>query len=346
MPIASRRASLGKLTYPITMHLPLELIREIALFALAQPRTHSQDGGNNDKPEWASIHSFSLVSKAYRDVALEAWFSKLYTKDYKDTFPAGHLLPDIFTKWTSELHCVQLPPTLANPIQDWYINGFTRLKKIRLDWLSIKYTPQRPLSGSRDNDQWNVELRFSRAKASGVTELDLRDVLWPSPMVLRGISRSFSALRILRLRQLQIWCGLCNTCSIARFRDPCPTKIVYKNGLGLPGHYPKALSCLRQLEYVYLSIGVLSSGTTILADGSDNENMWTGECDSCMTSMYSDEEFRQKWVEKKKSIPREERPPSLKTVEWSFWAALPEDDDSDYLDEDNDSGEDSTELGE
>lgn len=112
------------------------------------------------------------------------------------------------------------------------------------------------------------------------------------------------------------------------------------------GHYPKALSSLIQLEYVYLSIGVLSSGTTILADGSDNENMWTGECDSCMTSMYSDEEFRHKWVEKKKSIPREERPPSLKTVEWSFWAALPEDDDSDYLDEDNVSEEESSELGE
>ncbi|KAK0199805.1 hypothetical protein DFS33DRAFT_1267752 [Desarmillaria ectypa] len=313
------------------MDLPLELIREIAQFALARSRTDSQDGGSNDEPEWASIHSFSLVSKAYRDIALEAWFSKLYVKDYKDTFPDGHLLPEVFTKWTSELHCVQLPPTLANPIQDWYIDGFTRLKKIRLDWF-------------RDNDQWNVELRFSCAKASGVTELDLRDVLWPSPMVLRGISRSFSALRVLRLRQLQIWCGLCNTCSIARFKDPCPTKIVYENGLGLPGHYPKVLSCLGQLEYVYLSIGVLSSGTTILTDGNDNENMWTGECDSCMASMYSDEEFRRRWVEKKKNIPREEKPPLLKRVEWSFWAAPPEDDDSDYLEEESDSTEESSEL--
>ncbi len=103
MPIAcgtSDKPGKVDLYSPITMHLPLELVREIALFALAQPRTHSQDGGNNDKPEWASIHSFSLCSKAYRNVALEAWFSKLYTQDYKDTFPVGHLLPDIFTKWT------------------------------------------------------------------------------------------------------------------------------------------------------------------------------------------------------------------------------------------------------
>ncbi|KAG7440485.1 uncharacterized protein BT62DRAFT_975891 [Guyanagaster necrorhizus] len=326
------------------MYLPLELIRLIVQFILAQPRTSSQDGGNNDKPEWASIHSFSLVSKTYRDVALEAWFSKLYTKVYEDTFPDGHLLPEIFSKWTSELHCVQLPPTLANPIQDWYIDGFTRLRKIRLDWLSIKYTPYCPLSGSQDNDQWNVELRFSRAKASGITELDLRDVLWPSPVLLRGISRSFPALRVLRLRQLQTWCGLCNTCCIARFKEPCPTKIVYENGLGLPGHNPKALSCLEQLEYVYLNIGVLSSGTTILADGNKNENTWTGECDSCMASMYSDEEFRRRWVEKKKSIPREERPPSLKKVEWSFWTASPEDDDSEYLEEESDSSEEGSEL--
>ncbi len=162
---------------------------------------------------------------------------------------------------------------------------------------------------------WNYG--FPRAKASGVTELDLRDVLWPSPMVLRGYLQEFFSvartpiasvtdmvwtLQYLQYRQIQrslsdedrVQKRPWTSSNSRRHRIHCHGSFYLK------GHYPKALSCLKQLEYVYLSIGVLSSGTTILADGSDNENMWAGECDSCMTSMYSDEEFRQKWLRRRK----------------------------------------------
>ena len=47
----------------------------------------------------------------------------------------------------------------------------------------------------------------------------------------------------------------------------------------------------------------------------NNDNLWTGECDACMDIMFTMDDFRNEWIEQKKSL---QRPPALKTVKWQF----------------------------
>lgn len=70
--------------------------------------------------------------------------------------------------------------------------------------------------------------------SSSVTELDIRGLPWPSPLVFHNIGGILPELQILKMRQPKIWCGLCHTCSVVRFRSPGPKTIVYEGGLGLP----------------------------------------------------------------------------------------------------------------
>ncbi|KAF9062986.1 hypothetical protein BDP27DRAFT_255626 [Rhodocollybia butyracea] len=139
----------------------------------------------------------------------------------------------------------------------------------------------------------------------------------------------FPMLRILKLQQARIWCGLCHTCSIPKFQRPKPEMIRYKNGIGLPRHYSQAFASLLNLETVYLTVGVLESGKTILgSEEGKNLNYWSGECDRCMEVMYDDETFRRDWVAKKKNWVT--KPPRLSTVEWHF--CLVQDDEEDWVD--------------
>lgn len=109
------------------------------------------------------------------------------------------------------------------PIQIWNIDVLAQLRAIRMDWLD-RHSPYRP-SG--------LNLFFLGSQCLRITEFDCR-ADFPTPMLITSIADTFPALRCLRLRQANIWCGLCNTCSTVYFADPVPIEIVYTNGLGLP----------------------------------------------------------------------------------------------------------------
>lgn len=58
-----------------------------------------------------------------------------------------------------------------------------------------------------------------------------------------------------------------------------------------------------------------------------NDNLWSGECDRCISLMYEDVTFRTLWVARKKGIQPASLdkwspyliPPRLEKVEWNFW---------------------------
>ncbi|KAI0916254.1 hypothetical protein AcW1_009919 [Taiwanofungus camphoratus] len=160
---------------------------------------------------------------------------------------------------------------------------------------------------------YNYRLRF-RHTPPALQELEMHDHPWPSPMVMQSIAETFPELRVLKLSQNAIWCGLCNTCNVASFNVPPPSPLVYTSGKGLPSHYHQFLAPLVHLQTVHLIVGFDTDGGTSIHDA--NDNMWCGECDHCMSLMYADEAFRSEWVEKKKSP--HPTPPSLRRVEWYF----------------------------
>jgi len=95
-------------------------------------------------------------------------------------------------------------------------------------------------------------------------------------------------------------------------------------------HYRKALSSLKHLELVTFTVNVYEANGCSLSDATkDNVIAWSGECDHCIRSVLSDEEFLIPWVALKKGEINEiqglgERKyihypiPSLKRVEWYF----------------------------
>lgn len=117
--------------------------------------------------------------------------------------------------------------------QVWDLRGFERLAKIRLDWLC---QVTMPYSGCGSGDSVD-QLPFMHVPST-VTELDVRGLPWPSPLILYNVGRILPNLEVLRLRQQRIWCGLCHTCSVARFQTPGPEQITYDGGLGLPVIFP------------------------------------------------------------------------------------------------------------
>ena len=95
------------------------------------------------------------------------------------------------------------------------IKQFTRLKLLRLDLLSQNFT--------------------SIADApSTLHEVDMRNIVWPSPTIYANIASIFHHVRILRLRQPRPWCGLCNLCEFPNFCEGATETIKYEGGLGLP----------------------------------------------------------------------------------------------------------------
>lgn len=70
---------------------------------------------------------------------------------------------------------------------------------------------------------------------------------------------------------------------------------------------------LTRLHTVQLTVAYGLGGLTSL---SNNDALWSGECDACMDMMFpSWDGFQAEWVQKKKNM---ERPPSLKCVHWRF----------------------------
>ena len=124
---------------------------------------------------------------------------------------------------------------LASPehIQIWELHGFKRLEKIRLDWLFQVIMPHSDFESEIPVDR----LPFKHVPST-VTELDIRGLPWPSPLIFYGVSVILPNLEVLRLRQHEIWCSLCHTCSVVKFQAPGPEKITYDGGLGLPVFCP------------------------------------------------------------------------------------------------------------
>ncbi|KAJ3886485.1 hypothetical protein GG344DRAFT_69631 [Lentinula edodes] len=298
--------------------LPPELLREIISFHISQNITlvDTKHVGSS-KPSWQLFSSLSLASKILRTLALEAWFAILCVRRDEDLLDEFMPFPEIKT-WTREIHFMQWTEDSSS----WNFEGFTRLKKIRIDCSKTDIVPPKFPSG---------------LVISNDIELEIRNLYWPSPLVAQCISRIFPKLKVLRLRQARTWCGLCHTCCIPEFRSPVPKSIRYEDGMGLPVHYALAFSSLEYLETIHIMVGVLESGKTTLGSGKgQNPNLWSGECDRCMEIMYEDETFKREWVAKKQNVTV--KPPMLSTVEWSF---LPKEEfESSVLSDDDDEEED------
>ncbi|KAF8201265.1 hypothetical protein K438DRAFT_1581842 [Mycena galopus ATCC 62051] len=292
--------------------LPVELVREIIGHVLVfQPFGAGGERGENLKPKWDLINSLSVASKTYRTLALEAWFRVLFTKSPTDLVFLQHQLQEV-REWTREMHCISIYPPLSFDL--WDLAGFRHLKTVRLDCPKISY----------------LKFPFVNMPHT-VTNLDLRGTIWPSPYVFQAVTDTFPQLQNLRLDQPKIWCGLCHTCSRVKFAGVVPPKLVYKDGLGLPIHYARALSSMRYLQSVTIVVPY-SRGEHIVLDPIDPlRDLWAGECDRCVGVMYEDQNFRARWIARKKGTPLPDssgvdhvdrlyvKPPALETVEWAFW---------------------------
>ncbi|KAF8066693.1 hypothetical protein FPV67DRAFT_1416680 [Lyophyllum atratum] len=300
------------------MYIPPELVHDIISFVLDPPAVAADERGVSFKHDWSSLEALTLTSKAYRTLALNAWFRTLFIKVPSDIHVLQAMFPDVAGA-IKQLHCVQ---THTKSTSVWNLRGLTHLSTVRLDWLSPSMMPH---YGSKDPAD---RLPFTNVSSS-VTELDIRGLPWPSPMVFHNIHNILPDLNILRLRQERIWCGLCHTCSVARFTSPGPEEIIYKGGGGLPMHYARAFGSLQHLHTVTITIADFGGGKTTLQDGEEhNPYLWAGECDRCMEIMYEDDVFRDEWVARKKGLASTDKephrstyvaPPALKRVEWRFW---------------------------
>ena len=208
------------------MSLPLELVREIIHLLLfsAPPRSSTpEDPGYSTKPKWSTINALSLTSQSYRTLALEAWFRTLYIESPDDLIflRDSGWFPELGSKWTRHLHCVQ---SYSNSLNVWNLSCFLRVSSVRLDWL----TPSLSLSPELD------ALPFLHL-SSTVEHFDLRRRRWPDFGAIEGIdiTPGFRRLKTLKMVQDKVWCGLCHTYCEVRFEDR-PTGLVYEGGFGLP----------------------------------------------------------------------------------------------------------------
>ena len=126
-----------------------------------------------------------------------------------------------------ELHCIELGTDLqVLPVQ-WNLQSFRRLRKLRVDFDPIQ-----------SNGMLLLRFDYPRNIAAHIQELELFDISWPSPGTLQIMAQAFPGLRSLKLSQDLIWCGLCNICRFATFKDPPPPEIVYDKIVGLPVRRP------------------------------------------------------------------------------------------------------------
>ena len=76
-------------------------------------------------------------------------------------------------------------------------------------------------------------------------------------------------------------------------------------------HYARYLAPLAHLHTICITVSYDLGGLLSLSQG--NDTLWCGECDACMDMMFFDVNFKDQWVERKKTM---DRPPALKRVEW------------------------------
>ncbi|EJF63661.1 hypothetical protein DICSQDRAFT_178943 [Dichomitus squalens LYAD-421 SS1] len=287
-------------TFTRQAQLPTELLRQIVLEYVStyDEGRKFEEPRHSYKPPWSSVEPLTLASKVLRQLALEAWFEVYYVRTPDDLL---HAWPE-FELWTKELHCVELGTDLRILPVQWDFRAFHRLRKLRIDFDPMQ-----------SNAMLLMRFDHPRHIASQIQELEIYDISWPSPMAIHLIADAFPRLRTLKLSQDLMWCNLCNICRFSTFRDHPPEEITYDKSVGLPSHYATYLRPLIKLEDVVLTVGYGLGGSYSLSE--NNGILWTGECDACMDMMFSVGDFRQDWVEKKKTMMR---PPSLKTVKWRF----------------------------
>ncbi|KAJ7883465.1 hypothetical protein B0H14DRAFT_3432919 [Mycena olivaceomarginata] len=95
-----------------------EIIAHVLVFP---PVALPDEPGTHPEPTWELISAFSVVSKTYRTLAIEA-FRIFFSKSPADLFFLGE------HSWTRELHC-----TLSHPVLSWDLAPFLHLYTIRFD---------------------------------------------------------------------------------------------------------------------------------------------------------------------------------------------------------------------
>ncbi|KAF9481732.1 hypothetical protein BDN70DRAFT_802741 [Pholiota conissans] len=299
--------------------MPNEIVEQIIQQILETDEgTRSDETGENSKPSWKLLEAFSCTCWNFRLLALPVWFRTLYLKSASDIQDIQTLFPVLKEKWTRHLHCICFHDSQHLV---WDLSGFKRLYTIRVDWLYQNFTPLYAMEDPEVVPFINVD--------SPIKELDIRGVRYPSPMILQAFTNPLQHLVILKLESLRTWCGLCHTCTLVRFPSPKPAGFLYEGGLGLSVHYARSLFSLNYLEEVIFTLPDVGFGlpSPDFPSDSDENNMWTGECDRCIALMYDDSTFRKGWMARKRGVdvegvhPRSiyQKPPSLKKVQWNFW---------------------------
>ncbi|EDQ99912.1 uncharacterized protein LACBIDRAFT_334602 [Laccaria bicolor S238N-H82] len=303
---------------------PLELVREIIHLLLfsAPPRSSTPEKpGCSIKPRWSTIDALSLTSQSYRALVLEAWSQTLYIESSVNLMPLRDLgwFPELGSKWVRCLHCVQ--SYSSSTITLWNLSPFLRVSSIRLDWLSQFFTI--PLD-------WNA-LPFVHL-SSTVERLALHGRTYSSGSgVTERIANSFWRLKTLKMAQNMVWCGLCHTWCVVRFKDR-PTGVVYDGGLGLPFHYARVLAPLEDLEEVVNIVPNHGRGRTTLGLNADSDPDSKADTNPETTpiSNTNDDAFRERRVARKKRVglargdgrnddgQKDVRPPKLRRVEYQF----------------------------
>ena len=228
----------------MSLPLPPELIREIIDFLLssAPPRSTIEILGCSTKPSWHALNAFSLTSRMYRALVLEAWFRTLYIESPKDLEYVKCCWSEVGARWIRHLHCVQ---TNGSSISLWDLSCLLHLSSIRLNWL-LPILMHSCLGSKSGLPLFNF--------SSSVEHLDLRGLLWPIPEVLQDIphTRGLAYLKTLTIKRDMALCGLCGEFSNVQFKDR-PTG-VYEGGYGLP------VSSSRLLKFrVFVMICILRS---------------------------------------------------------------------------------------
>ncbi|EDR06136.1 uncharacterized protein LACBIDRAFT_328912 [Laccaria bicolor S238N-H82] len=309
------------------MSLPLELVRiiiDLLLFS-APPRSLTPEKpGCSTKPRWSTINALSLTSQSYRALVLEAWFQSLYIDFPGDLNFLRDRFPELGSKWTKHLHCIQ--SYHSDNLYVWNLSSFLRVSSIRLDWLSPAFSF--PVD-------WNT-LPFSHLSPT-FEHFDLRGRTLPDPGAIVGIANTpgFAHLKTLKMVQSVMWCGLCRSCCKVQFKDR-PTGVVYEGGSGLPFLYARVLAPLEYLEEVVIVTPNYGFGQTTLglnADSDSNADTNPETTPTSKTNMDVNDAFREKWVARKRRVGlacgdgdntdgwKDVRPPKLRRVEYQFSAA-------------------------
>lgn len=216
--------------------LPTELLREVILsyLVVVLPQSNCEDVRSiASKPGWKLVEPLSSSSRTLRHLTLEAWFETYIAKRPSDLLCLDHFphmiaratyVPSYHSKcplnllMTSELRCIDRGDTRRDEEFQWNLRNLWKVRSLRLDVDPLDY---------------GYNIHFLNVPPV-LCVLEIHDHPSPSPKVMQEIARTFPALRTLKLSQNAIWCGLCNTCNVASFKEAPVSPVIYKGGMGLP----------------------------------------------------------------------------------------------------------------